>query len=159
MKNFKFLAAVALAVACVAVQAAGVDIMALMSPEAAMGLTLAGAAGMINYKQEGKTLTLTPGAAVSAGVGYLHGAAIFGVALNDVVISTPGEFLTEGVVEIGKTSALAISVGDRLFWDATNKVVNKTSTAQQCVGVAVAAAANPSATVLMKIGQFLPVAT
>jgi hypothetical protein len=37
-----------------------------------------------------------------------------------------GAFLTEGVVTIGKTSALAITIGDRLFWDATNKVVNKT---------------------------------
>jgi predicted RecA/RadA family phage recombinase len=63
------------------------------------------------------------------------------------------------VVEIGKTSALAISVGDRLFWDDTNKVVNKTTTAQQQVGVAVAAAANPSATVKMLIRAALPVAT
>lgn len=114
---------------------------------------------MKTYKQHGCTLTLTPAAAVAGGVGHLFGAGLFGVALNDVVISTPGEFLTEGVVEIGKTSALAIAVGDRLFWDVANKVVNKTSTAQQCVGVAVAAAANPSATVLMKIGQYLPVAT
>ncbi len=114
---------------------------------------------MKTFIQEGETLTLTPAAAVASGVGYLFGAAIFGVAVNDVAISTPGEFITEGVVTIGKTSALAISVGDRLFWDATNKVVNKTTTAQQCVGVAVAAAANPSATVSMKLGQFLPVAT
>jgi len=63
------------------------------------------------------------------------------------------------VVEIGKTSALAISVGDRLFWDATNKVVNKTATAQQCVGIAVEAAANPSATVKMLLGSNVPVAT
>ena len=114
---------------------------------------------MKNFIQGGDVLTLTPAAAVASGVGYLFGAALFGVATNDVAISSPGEFKTSGVVEIGKTSALAISVGDRLFWDATNKVVNKTSSAQQCVGVAVAAAANPSATVLMKIGQYLPVAT
>lgn len=114
---------------------------------------------MKNYLQEGETLTLTPAAAVASGTGYLFGAAIFGIAVHDVVISTPGEFLTEGVVNIAKTSALAIAVGDRLFWDATNKCVNKTSTAQQCVGVAVAAAANPSATVSMMMGQFLPVAT
>ena len=114
---------------------------------------------MKTFIKEGEVLTLTPGAAVASGVGYLFGAAIFGVAINDTVISTAGEFITEGVVTIGKTSALAISVGDRLFWDATNKVVNKTSTAQQCVGVAVEAAANPSSTVVMKLGQFLPVAT
>ena len=105
---------------------------------------------MKTYKQEGEVLTLTPGAAVASG---------FGVATQDVAISTPGEFVVEGVVEIGKTSALAISVGDRLFWDSTNKVVNKTTGAQQVVGVAVSAAINPSSTVLMKIGQYLPVAT
>ncbi len=114
---------------------------------------------MKNYLQEGDTLTLTPAAAVASGTGYLFGQALFGVATNDVVISTPGEFLIEGVVAIGKTSALAISVGDRLYWDATNSVVNKTATAQQCVGVAVAAAANPSATVNMLLCQLLPVAT
>lgn len=114
---------------------------------------------MKNFVQKGQTLTLTPGAAVASGVGYLFGAALFGVATNDVNNGVAGEFQTEGVVEIAKTSALAISVGDRLFWDSTNKVVNKTTTAQQCVGVAVAAAGNPSATVLMKLGQYLPVAT
>lgn len=114
---------------------------------------------MRNFVQEGDTLTLTPAAAVASGVGYLFGAALFGVAANDVAANKAGEFITEGVVTIGKTSALAISVGDRVFWDATNKVVNKTSTAQQCVGVAVAAADNPSATVAIKLGQYLPAAT
>jgi predicted RecA/RadA family phage recombinase len=114
---------------------------------------------MKNFVQEGETLTLTPGANVASGVGYLFGVALFGVAQADVVSGEAGEFLAEGVVEIGKTSALAISVGDRLFWDATNKVVNKTSTAQQCVGIAVEAAANPSSTVKMKIVSSVPVAT
>jgi predicted RecA/RadA family phage recombinase len=113
---------------------------------------------MKNFVQPGATLTLTPAAAVASGVGYLFGVSLFGVATNDVAISTPGEFITEGVVEIGKTSALAIGVGDRVFWDATNKVVNKTTTAQQCVGIAVAAAANPSATVLIKLGCYTAVA-
>lgn len=114
---------------------------------------------MKTFTQKGDTLTLTPAAAVASGIGYLFGAGLFGVATADVASSTAGEFQTEGVVTIGKTSALAIAVGDRLFWDATNKVVNKTSTAQQCVGVAVEAAANPSSTVSMKLGQYLPVAT
>ena len=114
---------------------------------------------MKNFVQEGDTLTLTPAADVAAGVGYLFGAALFGVAVNNVASGAAGEFVTEGVVEIAKTSALAISVGDRVFWDATNKVVNKTSTAQQQVGVAVAAAANPSSTVWIKLHSALPVAT
>ena len=114
---------------------------------------------MKTFVQKGEVLTLTPAAAVASGIGYLFGAGLFGVATNDVPISTAGEFITAGVVTIGKTSALAIAVGDRLFWDSTNKVVNKTTTAQQCVGVAVEAAANPSSTVTMKLGAYLPVAT
>lgn len=113
---------------------------------------------MKNFVQEGDTLTLTPTAAVASGVGYLFGTSLFGVATNDVDANTPGEFLTEGVVEIAKTSALAIAVGDRLYWDATNKVVNKTATEQQCVGIAVAAAVNPSPTVTMKLGSYVAVA-
>lgn len=114
---------------------------------------------MKNFVQDGDVLTLTPTAAVASGVGYLFGAALFGVATNDVAANTAGEFQTDGVVTIGKTSALAIAVGDRLFWDATNSVVNKTSAAQQQVGVATAAAANPSATVSMKLVSALPAAT
>lgn len=113
---------------------------------------------MKNFAQEGDTLTLTPTAAVASGVGYLFGVSLFGVATNDVAANAAGEFITEGVVNIAKTSALAIAVGDRVFWDATNKVVNKTTTAQQCVGIAVEAAANPSPTVNIKLGCFTAVA-
>lgn len=104
---------------------------------------------MKTYIQAGDTLTLTPGAAVNAGIGYLFGTTLFGVAVENVAISTPGAFITQGVVEIAKTSALAISVGDLLYWDATNKVVNKTTTGQRAVGIAVTAASNPSSTVQM----------
>lgn len=113
---------------------------------------------MKTFIKEGETLTLTPAADVASGIGYLFGAGLFGIAQNNVASGAAGEFLTEGVVTIGKTSALAIAVGDRVFWDATNKVVNKTTTSQQCVGVAVTAAANPSSTVEIKLGQYLPVA-
>lgn len=162
MKTSKIFALAALL--CVAAfaftaQAAGLDLASLVSPEMAMGISMAGVAGMINYVQEGEVLTLTPAAAVPAGTGYLFGAALFGVAINPVVINTPGEFLCEGVVSIGKTSALAISVGDRLFWDPVNSVVNKTSVAQQCVGIAVEAAANPSSTVKMLLDCSVPLAT
>lgn len=114
---------------------------------------------MNNYIQDGNVLTLTPSADVAVGVGYLFGAGLFGVAAETATNGTASAFVVEGVVEIAKTSALAISVGDRVFWDATNKVVNKTTTAQQCVGVAVEAAANPSGTVKIKLGHYVPVAT
>lgn len=107
---------------------------------------------MKNFNKSGVLLSLIPAAAVAGGVGYQFGTALFGVAAVDVASGVEGEFLTEGVVEIAKTSALAIGVGDMLYWDPAAKVVNKTTAGQRAVGVAVAAAANPSATVLMKIG-------
>lgn len=114
---------------------------------------------MKTFKQAGNVLTLAPGADVAAGIGYLFGAGLFGVATQAVANGVAGEFVVEGIVEIAKTSALAIAVGDRVFWDAGNKVVNKTTVAQQCVGVAVEAAGNPSATVKIKLGHYVPVAT
>lgn len=107
---------------------------------------------MINFVQEGEVLDLDPGATVASGVGHLFGTALFGVAAVDAVSGTASSFVTEGVVEIAKTSALAISVGDVLYWDATNSVVNKTTSSQRGVGIAVAGASNPSATVKMRIG-------
>jgi predicted RecA/RadA family phage recombinase len=107
---------------------------------------------MNNFIQDGCVLTLDPGATVAAGTGKMFGTALFGVAVVDAVSGTASAFRTEGVVEIAKTSALAISIGDVLYWDAVNSVVNKTSASQRVVGVAVSAAANPSGTVQMLIG-------
>lgn len=106
---------------------------------------------MRNYLQQGEVLTLAPAAAVASGVGHLFGAALFGVALADVPAGTPGPFITEGVVEIAKTSAAVIAVGARLYWDPAARVVNVTATAQQHVGIAVAAAGAGVATVQMKL--------
>lgn len=107
---------------------------------------------MNNFVQQGDTLELDPGATVAAGTGKLFGAALFGVAVKDAVSGTRSAFRTRGIVTIAKTSALAIAVGDVLYWDATNGVVNKTTSGQRAVGVAVEAAANPSATVKMQLG-------
>lgn len=105
-----------------------------------------------NFIQPGSTLTLTPAADVASGTGYLFGTALFGVALADVASGKPGPFATEGVFELPKTSALAINVGDRVYWDPTGKLVNKTTASQECIGVAVSGAGNPSDTVLVKLG-------
>jgi predicted RecA/RadA family phage recombinase len=114
---------------------------------------------MNNYIQDGDTLTLDPGETVASGTGKLFGAALFGVAKVNGVSGVASAFQMRGVVTIAKTSALAIAVGDRLFWDPTNKVVNKTTTSQQQVGIAVEAAVNPSSTVTMLLMPALPVAT
>lgn len=114
---------------------------------------------MKNYRQAGSVLTLTPSIAVASGVGFLFGAALFGVATTDVPANTPGQFKTDGVFDLGKTAGVAVGVGDRLFWDAANKVVNKTSAGQECIGVAVEVAAAGDAVAAVKLGASLPAAT
>lgn len=107
---------------------------------------------MRNYVQPGDRVPITaPSGGTTTGVGILMGAHLFGVALATAAQNESVDILVEGVVDIAKTSALAIAVGDLLYWDATNKVVNKTSSSQKPVGVALAAAANPSATVTMRL--------
>lgn len=158
---FSVLALVAIAFLSVAVQACGIDVSTLITPEVAAGLSMAGAAGIVNCIQEGETLTLTPTAAVASGVGYMFGTSLFGVATADVAANVAGEFLTKGVFNLAKTDSLAIAVGDRVFWDATNKCVNKTTTDQVCVGICVEAVANTAGLVKVKVklGSYLPAAT
>lgn len=109
---------------------------------------------MQNRIYSGDILTLTAPYAVSSGNGALVGS-IFGVAAKDVANGATGEFVTEGAFTLPKTSALAISIGDLIYWDDTNKVVNKTNT-NKLIGVAISAAANPSATVDVRLnGAFI----
>ena len=105
----------------------------------------------IGYVQPGNQIDIiAPSGGVTVDVGVLIGN-LFGVAQTTAAATETASILTEGVVEIAKTSALAIAVGDLIYWDDTNKVVNKTASSQKLVGIAVEAAANPSATVKVKL--------
>ena len=105
---------------------------------------------MKNYVSQGNFLTLAAPYDRLSGQGALVGS-IFGVAVSDVLNGANGVFATSGVFTLPKTSALACSVGDSLYWDNTAKEVNKTSSGNTLVGYAVSAAANPSATVNVKL--------
>ncbi len=104
---------------------------------------------MTNYVQPGNNLELTAPYDVTSGDGALVGS-IFGVACQTVANGAAGVFATKGIFTMKKTSALAISVGDLLYWDNSAKEVNKTNT-NKLIGVAVSAASNPSATVKVRL--------
>jgi predicted RecA/RadA family phage recombinase len=87
-------------------------------------------------------------AAVTKDVGFLLGQMLL-IPNSSAANGAEVECIATGEVWIAKTSALAISAGDALYWDDTNKVVNKTSAAQKEVGLALEAAANPSPYVRM----------
>jgi predicted RecA/RadA family phage recombinase len=112
-----------------------------------------------NYIQPGTVLTVpAPSGGVLSGAPLLIGA-LFGVAQGDAAEGQEVELLTEGVVELPKAAPLAIGIGDRLFWNAGDAVLDKTATAQLCVGVAVAAAASADGIVRVRLGAVTPAGT
>lgn len=109
---------------------------------------------MKNMVQPGKILTLTaPSPGVTKGVGVMIG----GLLVVPAQTAATGESFSgdsEGVFEMPKTSAIAFAEGEAIFWDDTAKLWKKTATGYFQAGTAVAVAANPSSTVLVKLKGF-----
>ena len=105
---------------------------------------------MKNFVQRGDTLTIPAPAAVLSG-GVVIAGSIAGVANGHADIGESVDVDVVCVFELPKVSALAIAVGDIIYWDATAGLANKTATANTKLGVAIEAAANPSATVKVRL--------
>ena len=105
---------------------------------------------MQNYIQPGDVVTVAAPAAVSSGDGVLVGT-LFGVAAFDADSAANVEIKTRGVFELAKNSAEAWTVGIAIYWDNTNKVVTSTSTSNTLIGKALAVAANPSGTGIVRL--------
>ena len=104
-----------------------------------------------NYVQEGDIVTVPAPADVTSGKLVVIGSLI-GITQKAALSGQPMPLLTNGVNSYAKTSALAIAVGDKVYYDAANDLLNKTDVGNTLVGIAVEAAANPSATVKFKLG-------
>lgn len=100
---------------------------------------------MKTYVQKGETLTLTAPYTVAAGAAFKVGS-IIAVATSGASSGATVEGLTVGVVDVAKVSAQAWTVGAPIYWDDSAKLFTTTSTSNTLAGVAVAVAANPSAT-------------
>jgi predicted RecA/RadA family phage recombinase len=77
--------------------------------------------------------------------------SIIGVVAGDAASGAPMDLHTEGVFTLPKVSALAIGLGADVYWDATADLVTTTSSGNTKLGVAVVAAANPSASVNVRL--------
>jgi predicted RecA/RadA family phage recombinase len=99
---------------------------------------------MKTYVQNGEVLSLSAPYAVASGGLVKVGAAV-GVATAAADNGAAVEVLTRGVVDVPKTSAQAWTVGALVYLDDTNHVATTTSSGNTLLGVATAAAANPSA--------------
>lgn len=99
---------------------------------------------MMNFVQKGDTVTLPAPYDVASGDGALVGTA-FGVATAAALSGADTEFQLVGVVELPKVSAQAWAVGATVYWDDTAKKATTAVGSNTKIGVAVLAAANPSA--------------
>ncbi|MBB3965946.1 DUF2190 family protein [Rhizobium metallidurans] len=106
---------------------------------------------MKNYTQKGDVITVAAPAAVTSGKLVVIGSLV-GVAQKDAANGADVPIVTEGVIRYAKVSALAIAVGDKVYYDSTNDQLNKTASGNTLVGIAVVPAANPSPTVEFKLG-------
>ena len=102
---------------------------------------------MQNYKGPGKVLTLTAPYDRAAGEGVLVGA-IFGVctAAADYDAGDTVEVLREGEFTLAKLSTDEWAIGQRLYWDDSNKRLDEDSTVGPFVAVALQVTTSSSAT-------------
>jgi predicted RecA/RadA family phage recombinase len=103
---------------------------------------------MRNYVQPGNSLAIAVPYAggILSGQGVLVGA-LFGVAAADGAQNAVIEAATQGVFDITKEPALAITAGARVFWDNTNRRLTTTATGNFQVGIASLAALAADTTV------------
>lgn len=93
-----------------------------------------------NFVQDGDLLDLAAPYAVNSGAGAKIGL-IFGVAMVSLAINQIGTFAVEGVWDLAKTSAETWTVGQKVYWDDTNKLVTTTAGSNIAIGVVTKAAA------------------
>lgn len=111
-----------------------------------------------NYIQPGCNLTIPAPANVSSGGGVLSGV-LFGVALGDADSGDDVVIATEGVFTLPKTSAQAWTVGAAIYWDDDGDGATTATTAGNVfIGVAAAAASNPSSTGVVRLNGSAPAA-
>lgn len=111
---------------------------------------------MKNYIQPGDTITIPAPAAVESGDGVKAGV-LFGVAVTDADEGDDVAISTRGVFELPKTSAQAWTVGAAIYWTGT-AATTATTAGNLLIGTAAAAAANPSATGLVRLNGSAPAA-
>jgi predicted RecA/RadA family phage recombinase len=102
---------------------------------------------MKTFIQTGDTLTLAAPYDVAAGAAFQVGS-IIAIATSAALSTATVEGLTVGVVDVAKVSTEAWTVGLPIYWDDSAKLMTSDddTNANPLAGVAVAVAANPSAT-------------
>jgi len=94
---------------------------------------------MKNFIQEGQTVTVPAPYDVASGAA-LKVAGLFGVANFGALSGAPVEISRTGVFALAKVAGTAITLGAKVYWDDTNKVVTPVATSNTLIGAALLAA-------------------
>ncbi|NTI92275.1 DUF2190 family protein [Agrobacterium rhizogenes] len=107
---------------------------------------------MKNFVQKGESIDVTaPTGGTVSGLPVIIGSLI-GIASNTVAENLVVSIQTCGVYDLPKVSAQAWTVGAKIYWDAAADLATTVNTSNTLIGVAVAAAANPSSTGSVLLG-------
>lgn len=105
---------------------------------------------MKNFVQPGDRITVTAAAAATAGELVVVGSLI-AVAFGDAEIGDQLTLAVGGVFDLPKVTATAIATGDPVYRRSSDGLLTGTASGNTKVGIAVADAANPSATVRVRL--------
>ncbi|MCW2390968.1 DUF2190 family protein [Sphingobium sp. B11D3A] len=96
---------------------------------------------MKNFVQDAETIEVPAPYDVASGGAFLVGA-LFAVALATAKSGDLVQGKRRGAIMLPKATGAAWAIGDKLYWDNTNKVLTKTASGNTLVGAALAVAAS-----------------
>ena len=103
--------------------------------------------------QTGDTVDFTPSADVALGEVVPLGTTCVGVAERAIANGVLGSIALTGVFLMTKKAPLVIAFGDRVYWDATNNRIDKTTTNIPC-GTCVEAALSAATAAKVRLDAF-----
>jgi predicted RecA/RadA family phage recombinase len=107
---------------------------------------------MAQFVSAGEKIDYTPSAATTAGTVVVQGD-VLGITMVDIAANVKGALSTEGIWAVEK-AAVSVAIGDKLWWDATNKVVTNVKGSNTVLaGKAVSVAASGDATVNVLLNE------
>lgn len=103
------------------------------------------------FVSDGLLIDHTPGSAVAAGEVVVQGDLV-AVAPSPIAAGETRSLCVRGVFDCAKSTGVAYTVGQLLYWDNTNKVVTATATGNKLLGKVVVAAASADVIVRVLVG-------
>ncbi len=102
------------------------------------------------FIHDGKSIDFFPAADVAAGTVIVEGELV-GVTKLDIQVGRLGALAVVGVFDVAKANA-AITLGSKVYWDATAKQAVTTATGNKLLGIAIQAAEATDGTVRVRLG-------